>query len=243
MRPLRIVVADDEPVARQRLRRLLEARADCRLVGEFADGVVLAAGLNSLDVDLVLLDIDMPGPDGFASLGALADPKPLIVFVTAFAEFASRAYDVDAVDYLLKPVSAARLDEALTRTARRLQLRDRGADAAPMPVLARFVAQGRTYLFEQSKISTVRASGNYAEITTDTQRVELRTSLNAAHTRLNPDEFIRVHRSWIIARTAVAQVTSLPGSRCEILLKDGRRVPGGRAFSQTIAAVRNDRFC
>lgn len=233
MKPLRIVIVDDEPVARQRLRRLLKARGDCHLVGEFSDGVALEAGLERLGADLILLDIDMPGPNGFASLARLTDPKPLVIFVTAFAAFASQAYDVDAVDYLMKPVSSARLDEALARTARRLQVFE-PIGAASTPPLARFVAQGRIHLIDQSKISTIRARGNYIEITTETKQVQLRTTLIAAYERLDRDHFIRVHRSWIIARGALAQVTSLPGARYELLLKDGRCVPGGRAFARAI---------
>lgn len=235
--PLRIVIADDEPVARQRLRRLLQRRGDCLLVGEFADGEALAAGLPALSPDVVLLDIEMPGPDGFASFARLAEPRPLVVFVTAFAEHAARAYDIDAVDYLLKPVSSTRLDEALARILRRIPPPSR-AEATAMPPQSdvRFVAQGRTYLLDATTISSIRAVGNYIEITTDTQRISLRSTLAAAYERLDGAAFVRVHRSWIVARRALAQVTSLPGSRYELLLKDGRRVPGGRAFAKAIAA-------
>ena len=233
MNPIRIVIADDEPVARARLRRLIGMREDCEQVGEFADGVQLAKGLEVLRADVILLDIDMPGPNGFSSLAMLAEPKPLVVFVTAFAEFAARAFDDDAVDYLMKPVSGERLQQALTKTARRLQLA-RSADAPSITNIIRFVAQGRTYLFERSKIASVRARGNYVEITTDTQRTEFRMSLKAVWDHLNGSDFVRIHRSWIVARAALMQITSLPGSRYEILLKDGRCVPGGRAFAQSI---------
>lgn len=236
MRPLRIVIADDEPMARRRLQRLLAERDDCRVVGEFEDGVGLAAGLAGLDADCILLDIDMPGPDGFATLAGLSGPLPLIIFVTAFAEFAARAYDVDAVDYLLKPVSATRLDAALERIARRFGA-PRPPGAVPGPSTVRFVVQGRVYLFDPGRVSSIQAIGNYVEITTDSQRVQLRSTLTEAEARLDPQLFSRVHRSWIVARAAMVQVTSLPGARSEILLKDGRRVPGGRAFAQSWAAA------
>lgn len=236
MTPLRIVIADDEPIARQRLRRLLQRRSDCLLVGEFADGEAMEAGLSGLSPDVVLLDIDMPGPDGFSSFARLANPRPLVVFVTAFAEHAARAYDIDAVDYLLKPVSSTRLDEALARILRRRPPSRAEATGIPPHSAVRFVGQGRTYLLDATTISSIQAGGNYIEITTDTQRINLRSTLAAAYDRLDGSAFIQVHRSWIVARGALAQVTSLPGSRHEILLKDGRRVPGGRAFAKAITA-------
>lgn len=237
MTPLRIVIADDEPVARQRLRRLLQRRGDCQLVGEFANGLAMAAALPALSPDVVLLDIDMPGPDGFASFARLANPRPLVVFVTAFAEHAARAYDIDAVDYLLKPVSSTRLDAALARILRRTQPPSSAQSTGTPPrSTVRFVAQGRTYVLDPTTISSLQAVGNYIEITTDTQRINLRSTLSAAYHRLDGAAFIQVHRSWIVARGAVAQVTSLPGSRYEILLKDGRRVPGGRTFAKAITA-------
>ena len=235
MSPLRVVIADDEPVARQRLRRLLRLRDDCLVVGEFADGADLAASLPRLGSDVILLDIEMPGLDGFASVSRLAEPRPLVVFVTAYAEHAARAYDVDAVDYLLKPISSLRLDEALARTWRRLQAQPPAAvsrPAAAAPV--HFMARGRTYLFDPATISTIEAVGNYIEITTETQRVRLRSTLAAAADRLASQGLVQVHRSWIVNRSAVTHITTLPGSRYEFLLTDGRRVPGGRAYSRSI---------
>lgn len=155
---LRVVIADDEPVARQRLRRLLAEREDCRLIGEFEDGTALAKGIGVHPADIVLLDIDMPGPDGFSSFAALGEPKPLVVFVTAFAEFAAKAFDVDAVDYLLKPVSSARLGEALARARRRLVDPAHPETTPPGPPLLRFVVQGRVYLFEPARVASTRRS-------------------------------------------------------------------------------------
>lgn len=239
MRPLRIVIADDEPVARRRLRRLIAERDDCLVVGEFENGIALAAGLAGLGADCILLDVDMPGPDGFATLAGLAGPPPIIVFVTAFAEFAARAYVVDAVDYLLKPVSVTRLDVALERVTRRLGETSQLAPTSVTPVI-RFVAHGRVYLFDPSRLSSIQAIGNYVEITTDNQRVQLRMTLTEVAARLDPRAFSRVHRSWIVARAAMTQITSLPGARFDIRLKDGRRVPGGRAFSQYVTAAAYD---
>ncbi len=233
MRPLRVVVADDEPMARQRLRRLLGARGDCELVGEYADGTALVAGLITLSTDCILLDIDMPGIDGFASLAALPAPHPLVVFVTAFSEFAARAYEVDAVDYLLKPVSAERLDAALVRVARRRAQEGNAALAQNVPSV-RFVVQGRIYLLDPTTISTIQSMGNYVEITMADRVLQLRTTLSETHSRLDPATFARVHRSWIVARPAVAQVTSLPSLRFDILLRDGRHIPGGRNYGQSL---------
>lgn len=234
MSALRIVIADDEQLARQRLQRLLERRSDCRLVGAFEDGAGLVAALPDLAADCVLLDINMPGDDGFATLAALPGRRPLVVFVTAFAEFAARAYDVDAVDYLLKPVAAARLDAALDRVARRLE---RPSQAVSLPPTVCFVVQGRTYLFDPARLISVQALGNYVEIVSNTRSVQLRMTLTEVEARLDPGVFCRVHRSWIVARAAIAQVTSLPGARFDILLADGRHVPGGRAYASAVVAA------
>jgi two-component system, LytTR family, response regulator len=217
-------------MARQRLRRLISARRDCEVIGEFADGSGLASGLSELRPDLLLLDVQMPGFDGFASLARLSVPKPLVIFVTAFSEFAARAYDVDAVDYLLKPVSPDRLGEALARAARRLNRSSATAGSIATSAVARFSVQGRTYLIEQSRISTLHAMGNYVEIATEGRRYELRMTLRQAQAQLDPALFRQVHRSWIVSRAMITQITSLPGGRAEFLLKDGQRVPGGRAF-------------
>ncbi|WP_258889051.1 LytTR family DNA-binding domain-containing protein [Sphingomonas sp. SUN039] len=226
-----IAIVDDEPVARQRLRRLIGIRDDCRIIGEYGDGAAMSAALRAVDVDLVMLDIDMPGADGFASLATLPDPKPLVIFVTAFSDFAARAYDIDAVDYLLKPVSGERLGEAIGRAERRRRASRSGEAILPTSTaIVRFAVQGRVYLIEQARISTVRALGNFVEITTDIRRYELRMTLRSAFAKLDRDAFVQVHRSWVVARHAVVQTTSLPGSRADILLKDGRRIPQGRAF-------------
>jgi two-component system, LytTR family, response regulator len=228
--PIRTIIVDDEPMARQRLRRLIGARRDCKVVGEFSDGCGLASGLSELRPDLLLLDVQMPRLDGFASLARLSVPTPLVIFVTAFSEFAARAYDVDAVDYLLKPVSPDRLGDALARAARRLSRNSVNGSSAATSAIARFSVQGRTYLIEQGRISTLRAMGNYVEIATEGRRYELRLTLRQALAQLDPALFRQVHRSWIVSRAMITQITSLPGGRAEFVLKNGQRVPGGRAF-------------
>lgn len=235
--PLRIAIADDEPVSRQRLQRLLLERRDCQLVGEFANGDALVAGLKSLKADLVLLDIEMPGSNGFSSLMRLSEPRPLVVFVTAFSEFAARAYNIDAVDFLMKPVSSERLNQALAKVLRRRSELIGGRAAQTSLSIVRFNTQGRVYLCDQKGILSIEAIGNYVEITTDVQKLCIRTTLAAVHDRLDSNDFFRVHRSWIVARWAPTQITSLPGARHEILLKDGRQVPGGRAYAQNVSAL------
>lgn len=237
MTPLRVVVVDDEPLARQRLRRLLDERDDCRLVAEFDNGLSFAAAIPGLAADLVLLDVDMPGCDGFASLQDLGPARPLVVFVTAYDGFAARAFDIDAVDYVVKPVSAARLGDAIDRAWRRLREAEPGRMAAMRPAVARFIVQGRTYLFEQDRITSLQALGNYVELTCETRTVQLRMTLAFASSRLTAGQFVRVHRSWIVRRSAIAEITSLPGARSEIVLTDGRRVPGGRVYLQNIRAA------
>lgn len=233
MNRLRVAIADDEPIARQRLARMLAANCDVQLAGSFASGDALVNGIRDRHIELVLLDIDMPELSGFATVHSLSDPKPLVAFVTAHGVFATQAYDLDAVDYLMKPVSADRLAETLRRARRRL---DTGHPTKDIPTTryVNFAVRGRVYHVEENSIVTINAAGHYVEVHTQSQQLSLRLSLDAVERLLDPHHFVRVHRSWIVRRDAVKQVSSLPGSRHEMLLDGGIRIPGGRAYAQAI---------
>jgi two-component system, LytTR family, response regulator len=232
---LRIAIADDEPMARLRLRRLLTARTDIEITGEYASGKALLAGVLHDAPDLILLDIEMPAMSGLSVVSQLPQPRPAIVFVTAYSDHAVRAFEIDAVDYLVKPVSAERLQEALARVRRS---RLRSAEAAAVPTDSRIALPigRRTQLLDPIAVECIVARGNYIEVVTCTRRLELRRSLHWIESRLDASLFVRVHRGCIVRAGAVVETRPLHSGRYELCLTHGARVVTGRSYRATVQA-------
>lgn len=236
MTPLRVLLADDEAPARRRLARLLDAHADVRLVGEAADGIEAVERIRDLAPDVVLLDIQMPGLDGFGVIDAVgADLMPAVVFVTAYDEHAVRAFEVRALDYLLKPVAPDRLAAALARV--------RTAGAAPPAALREVVAErepwlrrvlveadGRGRLLPVEEIVLVRADRNHVELRTRAGTWRLRMTLAALAARLDPAHFLQVNRSDIVRLDAIREVQAWSHGDRRIVLPDGAAVMWSRRF-------------
>lgn len=250
---LRLVIVEDEPLVRRDLELLLAAEPEVDLVGAFGDGREALERIPALAPDLLLLDVRMPGLDGFALLEALpADAYGGVVFVSAFDEFALRAFEVAAVDYLLKPVDAERLGRALERARERLELRGSGVSADRIRELAQLFESARAgeavsprqgsarklILRETSRIrivpvETIRwieADRNYAVLHTGEGRFSLRSSLADLVERLDPRRFVRIHRSTIVAIDQVKELR--PGFRGEyrVELKDGTQLRLSRRY-------------
>jgi two-component system LytT family response regulator len=220
--PLRVLVADDEAVARRRLRRLLGALPDVEVVGEAADGAAVLARVGQGDVDVVLLDIQMPGVSGIEALQLFPEDGPVVVFATAHAEHAVSAFDAGAVDYLLKPVEAARLRRALDR-ARDAEARRRFRDevarqraAAPRPPppaassaagMARLALPTRKgiVLVDPARVSHAVLEGELVTVHTDEGSYFCDLALAELETRLPADRFVRVHRRALVNLEAVAR--------------------------------------
>jgi two-component system response regulator AlgR len=207
---LRVVVCDDEAPARSRMRELLEdcaATLPLELVGEAANGVELLALLQEREADLVLMDIRMPGMDGLEAAGHLAklDDPPKVIFATAFDAHAVKAFELHAVDYLLKPIRLRRLFDALTRARALTPLRlDMLREMAPEPRTHLSVPErGRVVLVPVPEILFLRAELKYVTIRTATREHLLEESL----TRLEQEfaaSFIRIHRSYLVAKRHLA---------------------------------------
>jgi two-component system, LytTR family, response regulator len=237
-RTLRALVADDEPLARARLTRLLEREDGIDVVASCADGAQALQAIRELRPDVVFLDVRMPGMDGFRTLGALAQAeRPQVVFVTAYAEHAVRAFDTEATDYLLKPVSGDRLHEAVRRV-RRGPL-DGGAlqgnatpAAAPSPYFARIAVpdQGRLRVIAVEDIDHVLAQRNYVELYVDSRAYTLRETLSHLETRLDPARFTRIHRSRLVRMDAVAGIEALAHGQYVLQLRSGARLRSGRSY-------------
>nr|WP_153864763.1 MULTISPECIES: LytTR family DNA-binding domain-containing protein [Myxococcaceae] len=225
---MRAVIVDDEPLARARLTRLLASEADVDLVGEFADGASAAQALPGLGAHVVFLDVQMPEVDGFGMLQALPPAeRPLVVFVTAHAQHAVRAFDAQAADYLLKPVGPDRLHESVERVRRRRA----GLSATPGAYPERLAVPDGQHLrvVPVSELECVRAQGNYVELCVGKRTLLLRETMANLEARLDPRLFLRVHRSHIVRLDLVDAVEACEGGGCLVRMRSGLRLAAGRS--------------
>lgn len=247
MIPLRLLLVDDEPLARKRLARLLGQCAGVELVGQASDGQAAAESIRSLAPDLVLLDIRMPGLDGLTLARHLAHSqpaRPLVVFTTAHADHALEAFDAAALDYLLKPIELARLGRALDRARQRLaeldgRSRDRDASplAAPAPLadllsppLRLTARSGDTFrLFDPRDITRLWSQDKYTAFLSDGVEHLLDESLTALEHRLAPHGFTRVHRGELVSLPHI-RALHLDGDLATLELSDGQRAPVSRRY-------------
>ena len=212
---LRAFIVDDEPLARRRLRSLLSRQEDVELVGEAGDGPSAAARLTAVRPDVVFLDIRIPELDGFALLDALGDLRPAVVFVTAHDEYALRAFDVNALDYLLKPFDESRLREAVRRA--------RAALSSPPATRLALRTDGRMTLLDVDAVDWVEAADNYVCVHAGGTTHVVRGTLAELAARLDPRRFARVHRSTLVNIERIREV--LPEGRdFAVVLRDGTRL-------------------
>lgn len=239
MTPLRVLVVDDEPLARRRLQRLLDGEPGAELVGLCGDGREALAQVEALRPDLVLLDIQMPDLDGFALLEGLPDPQPLVIFVTAHDRYAVRAFDVPAVDYLLKPFDAERLHRALARARERLHpAEDREPPAEILagrqgdPYLRRLVvrADGRIQIVPVETIDWIEATGNYLGVHVGSKDHLIRGTMNELEAQLDPARFLRTHRSQLVNVDRIRELHLAPGGDYLICLTDGTELKLSRGY-------------
>ena len=237
MSKLRILIADDEPLARQRLRRMLGKDAGIEIVGECADGKAALRAIKENDPDLLLLDIQMPGVDGFGVVERLAPGAlPVIVFVTAFDEHAIHAFEACALDYLLKPVTAARLAKTIDRARKYLSaIRAEALVAEPKPdgpASASFLVRSgqRTSLISADEIDWIEADGNYAILHAGGKNHLLRATMSGLEIGL-PDNFLRASRFSIVNLRRVKELQSVGGNHYAVM-NDGTKAPLTRSIRE-----------
>ncbi|MBI2796808.1 MAG: response regulator transcription factor [Gemmatimonadetes bacterium] len=242
--PLKVLVVDDEAPARRRLAMLLARIPGVVLVGEAANGVAAVEAITELAPDLVLLDIRMPGLDGFEVIEAVGRAAmPDVVFVTAFDEHAVRAFEVKALDYLLKPVEPVRLRDAVGRAvARRGEARGarsmrREAVATiaaervgPMRRLLAYDAAGAASLVDLDAVVLARAQRNYVQLRTPQREFRARGTIGDLADRLDPQRFLRVNRSDIVRLDAIAQLAPWSHGDYRIVLPDGMALLWSRRY-------------
>ncbi len=228
---MRVVVVDDERLARQRLKRLLTGMGIAEFAGEAADGASAVACIAATKPDVVLLDVQMPEQDGFDVVRRLTTPRPLVIFVTAYDEFAVDAFEVHAVDYLLKPVSRERLLAALVRAGERLA-RPVDLQAALAALLDQVVptraierlpvrSQGRIDLVEVSSVDWIEAANNYAILHCGRRTHILRDTLSRLEQRLDAARFVRIHRSTIVRIDRIVRLDVAMRGDYDVTLNDG----------------------
>ena len=231
--PLRVLVVDDEPMARARLRRMLSAEHGVHILGECSNGEEAAAALGSMKPDVVFLDIQMPGMDGFGTLHrASATWRPYVVFVTAFSEHAVDAFEHGAVDYLLKPYSRERLRLALERA--RAGRHDPSNAAERFPERLPVPVGHRLRMVPVQSIDCVVAQLNYVELHVGPERLSLRETMAAMESQLDPRQFARIHRSRIVRIAAVTEIETLESGQYVLRLASGARLSSGPSYRERI---------
>ncbi len=246
---LRVLIVDDEEMARQRLRRLLAREEDVEIVGEASDGVRAVESIRSLAPDLVFLDVQMPEVDGFHVLErAGADAVPAVVFVTAYDEYALRAFDVHALDYLLKPFDEERFHDALRRARTQLQQRGPAGDLEPRlralleeirgaperPDRIMIKASGRILFLKTSEIDWIEASGNYVRFHVGRESYLLRETMNAIEEKLDPDRFLRIHRSTMVNIERIKEMQPWFSGDHVVVLTDGTELRLSRGYRESL---------
>ena len=240
----RTLIVDDEELARERLSQLLAKQPEIELIGECADGRHAVEVIQKEKPDLIFLDIQMPELDGFAVLEAInAERMPVIVFVTAHDKFALRAFEVHAVDYLLKPFDRERFESALRRALEQVKHREDPArseaqaavltemqmPAKPVERLA-IKSGGRIIIVKTADIAWIEAAHNYVEIHQDQQSHMLRGNIGAMEERLPPEKFVRISRSVIVNVDRVRELQPLFHGEYTVTLQNGKRLTLSRRY-------------
>lgn len=229
---IRAVIADDEPPARRKLRRLLAREADVSIAGEASTGEETVALLRQNQPDVLFLDVQMPGLDGFQVLEAMGDlGETAVVFVTAYDEYAVRAFEVQALDYLLKPVTEDRLAAVMERL--RVQLSRRMPKTkASFRFWKRILVQGpRLARFVQiTEIDWIEADRNYLVLHCGDQEHLVRATLEAFAERLDPNEFVRINRSTVVNLDRVRELQPWTHGEFRVILEGGRELTWSRRY-------------
>jgi len=244
---IRALVVDDEPLARERIRTLLEDEPDIELVGECRDGAEAVRAIDEEGPDLVFLDVQMPEVDGFEVLEVIGPGRaPVVVFVTAYDEYAIRAFDVHALDYLLKPFDGERFRQAIGRARASIRAKadvDREKLAALLGdlrderrYLERIVVKtaGRVVFLAVDEIDWIGGAGNYVELHAGERKHLVRDTMKAMESKLDPDKFVRVHRSHIVNMDRVKSMEPWFHGEYVLILENGTELQSSRTYSDRL---------
>lgn len=248
MSKIRTIIVDDEPLARRGIRAQLENERDFDVIADCRNGQEAVQAITAQSPDLVFLDVQMPEVDGFGVVDAIGpDRMPAVIFVTAYDRYALRAFEVHALDYLLKPFDDDRFAAALQRARQHIERKDlddlgkrlQGLlnDLQPRTRYAdRLVIKsaGRIFFLSVSEIDWIEAADNYVRLHAGAEAHLLRETMNNLEKKLDPNEFLRIHRSRMVNIQRVKELRPLFRGEYDLLLKDGTRIETGRGYRDRI---------
>jgi len=241
--PIRALIVDDEPLARKRIYDLLRQDKEVDVIGECGSGSAAMEVLEREKPDLLFLDIQMPEVDGFELLDAIEGAVPAIIFVTAYDKYALRAFDAQAVDYLLKPFNESRFHQALHRAKEKIGKAGSGQVNAELLSLLKDVQNGRksadrlviksggrVLFLKTTDIDYVEAAGNYLNLFVGKETHLIRETMQSLESRLDPERFLRIHRSTIVNLERIKELQPWFGGEYVVVLRDGRKLTLSRTY-------------
>lgn len=251
---IKTIIVDDEPLAREKLRDFIEKESDVEIIGECRDGREALETIEAKKPDLVFLDVQMPEMDGFEVLENL-EPEglPTVIFVTAYDQYAIKAFDVHAVDYLLKPFDRQRFGDAMGRARADVERQQAGDVKDQLLALLKDVESRRTKFPERLVIKTsgrvvflrveeidwIDAAGNYVRLHTGDESHMLRETMGRLEERLDPEKFLRIHRSTIVNIEGIRELQQQFHGDYLVVLKNGQRLTLSRSYRDRIQELLN----
>jgi two-component system, LytTR family, response regulator len=243
---IKTLIVDDEPLARDRVKRFLREESDIQIVGESGNGAEAIKFIKAERPDLVFLDIQMPEKTGFDVVRSLdAKTVPTVIFVTAYDQYALQAFDVHALDYLLKPFNRDRLHRAVARAREHIENKRRGnlderlasliADLkAEKKYLERLVVKsvGRVFFLKTDEIDWIEAAGNYLKLHVGRENHLIRETMNAIEAKLNPDKFLRIHRSTVVNIDRIKELHPMFSGDYAVILRNGTELTLSRNYRE-----------
>lgn len=256
MEEIRVIIVDDEPLAREGLRMRLEGETDVKVIGECSNGREAIAAIERDRPDLVFLDVQMPRLGGFDVVKALGPNRmPHVIFVTAYDEYALRAFEVHALDYLLKPVDSDRFKSAIERVRSQIRaasietinqkLRHLVADIGAAKKHLERVAiksNGRVLLLAVDEIDWVEAADNYVKLHAGRDCHLLHATMNSLESKLDPKLFLRIHRSTIVNVSRIRELHPMFHGEYRIVLKNGAEITSGRSYKNRLQQLIENSF-
>jgi two-component system, LytTR family, response regulator len=238
VREIRALIVDDEPLARRGIRQLLAKESDIVVAGECRDGRAALAALDTLSPDLVFLDVQMPELDAFGVIRERGvDRMPLVVFVTAYDAFAVQAFEAQALDYLVKPLVAARFAAAMTRVRERVRIGDVLGQAGRLRAALVIGTPSGSLMLDASDIDWIEAEDYYSRVHAGGAHHLIRESLASLLRRLDRTQFVRVHRGALVRLDRIREIRSAPDGGTVALLRDGTTVPVSRRRRASLNAL------
>lgn len=246
---IRALVVDDEPLARQLLIRMLQDHTDIEVVGQAGSGTAAVKEIRALEPDLVFLDVQMPGMDGFEVIGVLRDHSPQIIFVTAYDHYALRAFEVHALDYLLKPFDEDRLAGALERARRQLTRKDDSGNERILSMLEelrrrdRYVERlvvkvgERVFLQPVQEVDWIEADGKFLKLHVGKDVHTIRETLSKLCTLLDPQQFARISRSSVVNIRRIREIQPWFRGEYVVVMKSGAQVTSTRSHRDALTRL------